>query len=126
MDAMALQSLRVCSLACILWSVSVSGGKNAQRSAEQWQGGLEQFFSSVDINSDGQIEPQEARNYLGDLQLGEQDLQCMQANVDTADQGDSISEPELQRHLQSLLKVRRPNCLQAPPFDRRCWPGNHD
>lgn len=105
---MALQCLRVCCLACILWSaITVSGGKGAQRSPEQWQGGLEQFFSSVDINSDGQIEPQEARSYLGDLQLGEQDLQCMQANVDTADQGDSISEPELQRHLQSLLKVRR-------------------
>jgi hypothetical protein len=93
-------------LICIHAILDCHGQRGTPRSPEQLQGGLEQFFSSVDVNRDGQIEVQEARSYLGDLQLGEQDLQCMQANVDSADQGESISETELQRHLQSLLKVQ--------------------
>ena len=89
-------------LMCI---TSSSAHKGVPRSPEQRQGGVGELFSIIDVNRDGQIEPQEARSYLGDLQVGEQDLLFMQANLDSADQGEYISETELQRHLQSLLKV---------------------
>lgn len=72
---------------------------------DRWKGSLGDFFSSVDLNDDGQIEPQEAAKYIGDGVVGDQDLQCMQSNVDGADNGDTISEGELQQHLQSLMKV---------------------
>ncbi len=71
----------------------------------EWQGSLGQLFSQIDTDGDGQIEASEAARYIGDSSVGAQDLQCMQANVDGADQGDTISENELQRHLQSLMKA---------------------
>ena len=71
----------------------------------EWQGSLGQLFSQIDTDGDGQIEASEAARYIGDSSVGAQDLQYMQANVDGADQGDTISETELQRHLQSLMKA---------------------
>ena len=79
-----------------------SGGPPAPR---EWQGSLGQLFSQIDTDGDGQIEASEAARYIGDSTVGPQDLQCMQANVDGADQGDTISENELQSHLQSLMKA---------------------
>ena len=78
---------------------------SASRSQERWRGSLGEFFSSVDRNRDGEIQPEEAASYLGDASVVDQDLQYMQANVDGADHGDTISEGELQRHLHKLLQV---------------------
>jgi len=72
---------------------------------KEWQGSLGQLFSQIDTDGDGQIEASEAARYIGDSSVGAEDLQYMQANVDGADQGDTISENELQRHLQSLMKA---------------------
>ena len=80
----------------------VSKGAPAPR---EWQGSLGQLFNQIDTDGDGQIEASEAARYLGDASVGAEDLQCMQSNVDGADQGDTISEGELQRHLQSLMKA---------------------
>ena len=80
----------------------VSAGPTAPR---EWQGSLGELFSRIDTDGDGQIEASEAARYIGDASVGDEDLQCMQANVDGADQGDTISEKELQRHLQSLMKA---------------------
>ena len=79
-----------------------SGGPTAPR---EWQGSLGELFSRIDTDGDGQIEASEAARYIGDASVGDEDLQCMQANVDGADQGDTISEKELQRHLQTLMKA---------------------
>ena len=78
------------------------GGPTAPR---EWQGSLGELFSRIDTDGDGQIEASEAARYIGDASVGDEDLQCMQANVDGADQGDTISEKELQRHLQTLMKA---------------------
>ena len=90
-------------LALVLLSTSCRGVKEPG-TPDEWKGSLGEFFSRVDLNDDGQIEPQEAAEYI-DGGVEDQDLQCMQSNVDGADHGDTISEGELQRHLQSLLKV---------------------
>jgi len=94
----------ICLLTILLVS-NASHGDRESPSPERWKGSLGEFFSRVDSNADGQIEPQEAAQYIGDGGVGDQDLQCMQSNVDGADHGDTISEGELQRHLHSLLKV---------------------
>lgn len=80
-------------------------GSGSPPAPREWQGSLGQLFSQIDTDGDGQIEASEAARYIGDSSVGAQDLQCMQANVDGADQGDTISENELQRHLQSLMKA---------------------
>ena len=89
-------------LSCSNVFSKTSGGPPAPR---EWQGSLGQLFSQIDTDGDGQIEASEAARYIGDSSVGAQDLQCMQANVDGADQGDTISENELQSHLQSLMKA---------------------
>jgi hypothetical protein len=93
----------------VLFSTSCRGTKENE-TPDKWKGSLGEFFSSVDLNDNGQIEPQEAAKYI-DGGVEDQDLQCMQSNVDGADHGDTISEGELQRHLQSLLKVQNKQVL---------------
>jgi hypothetical protein len=102
-----LLKLLVANIVVHLFLAANVKGLESRRSAsdERWQGSLGEFFSKVDRNRDGEIEPEEAKSFLNDASVGDQDLECMQANVDGADQGDTISETELQRHLQSLLKV---------------------
>ena len=80
-------------------------GSGEPTTPREWQGSLGELFSRIDTDGDGQIEASEAARYIGDASVGAEDLQCMQANVDGADQGDTISEKELQRHLQSLMKA---------------------
>ena len=96
--------LRHTLLAFLLFGTYCRGVRESG-TPDRWKGSLGDFFSSVDLNDDGQIEPQEAAKYIGDGVVGDQDLQCMQYNVDGADNGDTISEGELQQHLQSLMKV---------------------
>lgn len=74
-----------------------------------------ELFSKIDTDGDGQIEASEAARYIGDASVGAEDLECMQANVDGADQGDTISEKELQRHLQSLMKASLTLALPYQP-----------
>ena len=93
----------------VLFSTSCRG-TTENETPDRWKGSLGKFFSSVDLNDNGQIEPQEAAKYI-DGGVEDQDLQCMQSNVDGADHGNTISEGELQRHLQSLLKVQNKQVL---------------
>lgn len=98
------------TLLAVLFLSTCCRGAQENGTPDRWKGSLGDFFSSVDLNDDGQIEPQEAAKYIGDGVVGDQDLQCMQSNVDGADHGDTISEGELQQHLQSLMKVATCAC----------------
>ncbi|KAK9834335.1 hypothetical protein WJX81_008044 [Elliptochloris bilobata] len=78
----------------------------------EWDEGLEEFFDKVDRNRDGQIEAQEAAQYIGDNEISQdedlgQAIEQMRLNLDSADQGATISAEEMKRHLQSLLKGHR-------------------
>lgn len=82
--------------------------------AETRDDGLSEFFRSVDVDGDGQIEPAEALRYIGDsfgAELPEQErtlaVQQMSQNLDGSDTGVTISKAEVAEHLHSLLKVWR-------------------
>lgn len=110
-----MSELKILVLDTLLIFVLLStscGGIKENETPDRWKGSLGEFFSSVDLNDDGQIEPQEAAKYIDGV-VEDQDLQCMQSNVDGADHGDTISEGELQRHLQSLLKVQHKQVLPS-------------
>ena len=72
---------------------------------------LTKFFHSVDRDGDGQIEPHEAVAFIGDHfgDVAEQDvhqsINLMKNNLDSSDQGQTISQSEVAEHLHSLLQV---------------------
>ncbi len=73
---------------------------------------LHSFFSGLDTNRDGQIEEDEAAQFVGvefdrvteGWSLGEQ-LQAMVAAIDGGDTGNSLSEGEIEQHLKGMLQV---------------------
>lgn len=101
---------RLWVVAIFICSVWLSFGSTV---AGGWDSGLSEFFRSVDSDGDGQIEPAEAMQYIGDsfgTELQEKDMrlavQQMSKNLDGSDSGHTVSKAEVEQHLRSLLKVR--------------------
>lgn len=76
---------------------------------QQQHAGLAEFFDKVDRNHDGEIEPQEAEEFVGqtfqDAEEGwgaVEAVQHMQAEIDGADHGLTVSAAEVEVHLKGL------------------------
>eukprot|EP00884_Botryococcus_braunii_P022435 jgi/Botrbrau1/8876/Bobra.50_2s0031.2 len=80
---------------------------------KDWHLGLDEFFKNIDIDGDGQVGPAEAKQYIGKMlgtthegELRDAVVQ-MTANLDGTDQGNTISEKEVEEHLKKLKQGYR-------------------
>ena len=94
----------------LLWCLLARAVLNAQ-GKRPGASGLARFFTSVDTDGDGQIEPHEAEAFMGES-FGEdaahevhKAISLMKSNLDGSDQGQTISQSEVNEHLHSLLQV---------------------
>ena len=60
---------RACLAACLVLSLCCASA--AVESQSEWDEDLEEFFHKVDRNRDGQIEAQEAAQYIGDNEISQ-------------------------------------------------------
>lgn len=100
----------------MLWIVllSICGLIHVTSSSYSRQAAVSHFFDSLDGNQDGEIDENEARQFIGES-LGGSDfdtsqkvdvaLDRMKLNVDGGDPSTTISKAELNQHLKRLLQV---------------------
>ena len=91
--------------------------------SDQTPRGLSEFFRTVDVDGDGQIEPTEAMHFM-DQHFGpteKQDagklVEHMSLNLDGSDRDVTISQQEVEKHLHNLLKVK----IGQTPFALLWW-----
>lgn len=83
--------------------------------------GLSEFFSQLDTDQDGQIQPAEAIQYIGkefgETDFPEQDLgaavQRMESKLDSSDTDVTVSQAEVEAHLRNLLQANLSACVPA-------------
>lgn len=106
--------------------VGVAGATAAHGAAKQ-DSAMHHLFQALDIDGDGQIRSAEALKYFqhhwkggGDDDGGVSGAgKAFIEAIDTADEGDTVSEAELQRALSTRLQVRAPSTRPRLPRPRR-------
>ena len=103
---------RSISVALTFLALSALGRQDAAAGvSDKTPRGLSEFFRTVDVDGDGQIEPTEAMHFM-DQHFGpteKQDagklVEHMSHNLDGSDRDVTISQQEVEKHLHNLLKV---------------------